>query len=188
MSVQKHNDIIANDLKSIATLILNELSRRSQTAGTTTFTQDNPILVNNVNTLINNLKIIDNSSWIAEKKIGDLIKADEWNTLSTKVATLAALTGKGNSSSGCSGSCVGLCEGCSGDCVGTCSGCSGSCSGSCSGCTSCWGCSGSCQGTCQGCGDQCATACGGYCLSGDCTGTCFSGLVQTYPGCSGGYA
>lgn len=186
MSVQKNSSILASDLNSIKTSIANELSRRNKTATSVSFTKDNQISVNQINTLINNLKIIDSSSWISSKEAGTLVHSDEWNTLSTKVAALAALTGKG-SASGCSSGCMGLCQGCTGNCTGS---CSGSCSGGCSGC------GGNCSGGCTGCGSGCAsgcsggckTGCGGYCLSGDCTGTCFSGAVQSTPGCSGGYA
>lgn len=186
MSIEQYKSILASDLESIKTSIANELSRRKSSATSVSFTKGNQISVSQINTLIDNLKVIDNSSWIVAKEASTLIKPDEWNTLSTKVAALAALTGK-NSASGCSSGCMGLCQSCTANCANS---CSGNCSGGCSGC------GGNCSGGCTGCGSGCAsgcsggckTGCGGYCLGGDCTGTCFSGLVSDSPGCSGGYA
>ena len=56
-----------------------------------------------------------------------------------------------NTSSGCNGTCSGLCEGCRS--------CEGTCSGLCEGCKSC---EGTCSGLCEGCHGSCKGSCSGY--------------------------
>ena len=168
MGISKNSSITASDLTNLKDTIKKELNRRSLTATDVTFAKENTILVTQINTLIGNLKKIDNSSWVSNAASGDLIEASKVNTLATKAEALSTLSGIGGSG-GCSSGCTGLCyNACTSSCA---TGCSGSCSG---------GCQGSCS---SGCSGGC-TGCGGNCYVGDCQGTCLSGNVETYPGCN----
>lgn len=177
MSISKASHIEASDLTSLKDAIVKDLERRKLTATDITFTQEDKILATQVNTLIANLKKIDKSSWTSDMVAGNVIYANDVNTVVTKINTLSTLTGVGGSG-GCSSGCTGLCyNACTSSCA---TSCGNNCSGGCSG-----GCSGSCSGSCDGtCSTACGISCGGNCYGGNCQGTCFSGLVEDYAGCN----
>ena len=176
--------IYASDVNNLKADIKAELDRRNRYSFTNfndniSASQNGSITASIWNNLINPLNTINSSTtnYSAVRQGIDYIRA--LIQLSIAKTTFAGCPYRDyhGTQSGCTSSCIGMCQscigtctdtcdGCTGTCEGTCDGCEGTCEGTCDGCDGCSGCGGcdyTCWGGCAGCGGDCDSGCYGYC-------------------------